>query len=212
MSFKAVNSIAPYVCYYMVHYCEAHPSESGKELSAYLKITAHLWITTALLTAYITPFTETLDNDSDSLIPAMFAIFITEMCKAPVTQILDPAGNIKRHLLAPWAKDEEQMLQYFQGTKYSLAERYTDLTNVLFLTFYYAFLFPAGFFFASITLAVHYCTDKFCLLRVWAQGPTIGNDIARISRTYFFSAALIVYALASMCAFASFPFDNACGE
>lgn len=65
----------------MVHYFEAHPSESEKQLSAYLKITAHLWITTALLTAIITPFTETLDNQGDSLIPAMFAIFVTEMFK-----------------------------------------------------------------------------------------------------------------------------------
>lgn len=38
------------------------------------------------------------------------------------------------------------------------------MTNVIFLTFYYAIIFPAGFFFAAATLFVHYWTDKFCLL------------------------------------------------
>lgn len=84
------------------------------------------------------------------------------------------------------------------------------MTNVLFLTFYYAMVYPAGFFWASATLAVHYWVDKFCLLRNWAPAPRLGTHIARLSRLYFFSGALIAYALMSSYNFASFPYDNAC--
>ena len=165
-----------------------------------------------MLTALITPFTDTLENNNDSLIPAMYAIFITEMLKAPATQLVDISGHVYRHILAPRARDQKRMNYYFQGTTWALSSRYTDLTNVLFLTFYYGLLFPSGYFFAAVTLAVHYWTDKFCILRVWAKGPPIGNEIAKMSRTYFFSSALIVYALRQSYSFASFPYDNACGE
>jgi hypothetical protein len=176
LAVTAVNSTAPYICYYIVYYFESHASEGGWQTSLYFKITAFLWITTALLTALITPFTETLENQADSLIPAMYAIFITEMFKAPATQLLDISGHIQRHVLAPRARDQKRMTHYFKGTVYALSERYTDQTNVLFLTFYYAMLFPAGFFLGSATLCIHYWTDKFCLLRVWKQAPPIGSE------------------------------------
>jgi hypothetical protein len=176
LTVTAVNTMAPYVCYYIVFYFESHASEGGWQTSLYFKITANRWITTALLTAMITPFTDTLENQVDSLIPAMYAIFITEMLKAPATQLLDISGHWKRHVLAPRARDQKRMCYYFKGTEYALSERYTDQTTVLFLTFYYAMLFPAGFFFGSATLCVHYWTDKFCLLRVWKQAPPIGSE------------------------------------
>jgi len=85
-----------------------------------------------------------------------------------------------------------------------------DLTNVLFLTFYYAIVYPAGFFWASATLTVHYWVDKFCLLRNWAPAPKLWTKIAELSRLYFFSGSLVAYALMSSYNFASFPYDNAC--
>jgi hypothetical protein len=84
------------------------------------------------------------------------------------------------------------------------------MTNVLFLTFYYALLFPAGFFFAAATLAIHYLVDKYCLLRNWAPAPLVCGSIADMSRIYFFSSAIAIYAVVSSYNFASFPYDNAC--
>lgn len=37
------------------------------------------------------------------------------------------------------------------------------MTKILFLTVFYAALYPGGFFFAAVTLAVTYWMDKFCL-------------------------------------------------
>jgi len=59
-------------------------------------------------------------------------------------------------------------------------------------------------------LAVHYLVDKFCLLRNWGRAPMLGSKIAHLSRNYFFTVAVGVYAIMSSYNFASFPYDNAC--
>jgi len=112
------------VCYYVTEY-ESHPSEGEKQASLYYKITACLWVNTAIITAFITPFADTLEDEKDALIPAMLAIFITEMFKAPVVQLLDIPGHVKRHILGPRAVDQWRMNTYFQGTSWLLSERYT---------------------------------------------------------------------------------------
>ena len=40
--------------------------------------------------------------------------------------------------------------------QYNLGERYTDLTKVLFMCFYYSALYPAAFFFGTAILIVQY--------------------------------------------------------
>lgn len=111
-------------CEYATEY-ESHSSEGSKQASLYLKITLVMFINTAIITAFITPFADTLEDEEDALIPAMLAIFITEMFKAPVVQLLDIGGHIKRHLLGPRAVDQKRMNTYFQGTPWLLSERYT---------------------------------------------------------------------------------------
>jgi hypothetical protein len=175
-------------------------------------MTAFLWITATLLTARITPFTGTLDNNEDDLIPSMYAIFITQLLKTPVIQIMDVVGNAKKHILAPRAPSLKKCAKYFRGTKYSLSQRYTDMSGVLFMTFYYSLIFPASYFLAAATLAVHYWVDKFCLLRVWTPAPRLGSQIGEVSRNYFFRVAMMVYVMKSGYNYASFPFDDACGE
>jgi hypothetical protein len=52
--------------------------------------------------------------------------------------------------------------------------------------------------------------DKFCLMRIWANSPFIGSEVARFSRRYFFSAAVVAYAIVSSYQWAGFPYDNLC--
>jgi hypothetical protein len=52
--------------------------------------------------------------------------------------------------------------------------------------------------------------DKFCLMRIWANSPFIGSEVAQFSRKYFFSGAVLAYAIISAYAWAGFPYDNLC--
>lgn len=76
LTITAINSGAPTMCKYITN-VESHESEGTKQASLYYKVTACVWITSAIITAFITPFVHTLNDDPSSLIPAMCAIFIT---------------------------------------------------------------------------------------------------------------------------------------
>jgi hypothetical protein len=84
------------------------------------------------------------------------------------------------------------------------------LTKVLFVVFFYSALFPAGFFFGAVILAIQYFVDKFSLMRLWGWSPLIGSDLAVFSRRYFFTSALIALSLVSSYTWAQFPYDNIC--
>jgi hypothetical protein len=79
----------------------------------------------------------------------------------PALRIIDIWGAIQKHYLGPRSRTQEQMNMWFQGTPYNLGERYTDLTKIMFLCFFYAALFPAAFFFGSAILTIQYYVS-FC--------------------------------------------------
>lgn len=204
-----LNSSFPMITPY-INNLESHRNEGSSQASLYIKNTLFMWMNTSLITNLITPFADTLNRGSTAMIPAMYAIFVTEMLKSPVTAIVDPYGHFQRHYLAPRALDQRRMNLNFLGTSWLLSERETDLTNVIFLTFYYSSIFPSGFIFATITLIVRYWVDKFCLLRVWARAPLLGTGISAFSRRYFLTLAVMICAIISAYNFSAFPFDNAC--
>ena len=47
-------------------------------------------------------------------------------------------------------------------------------------------------------------------MRIWANSASLGSELARFSRKYFFSLAVLAYAIMSAYQFAGFPYDNVC--
>jgi hypothetical protein len=66
------------------------------------------------------------------------------------------------------------------------------------------------FFFGTAILIVQYYVDKFCLMRIWAPSAALGSEVAKFSRKYMFTIAVVAYAVISAYAFAGFPYDNLC--
>lgn len=88
--------------------------------------------------------------------------------------------------------------------------RYTNLTKIMFLAFWYSSIFPGGLLFAAVALAVNYYTDRFSMMRSWQRAPRVGKEVATFSRHYFVSSACIFLAVMSSFYWAAFPFDNLC--
>jgi hypothetical protein len=78
------------------------------------------------------------------------------------------------------------------------------------MVFFYSALFPAGFFFGFFILTFQYFSDKFCLVRIWGWSPLIGAELVVFSRRFFFTGAMIAFAIVSSFAWAQFPYDNLC--
>jgi hypothetical protein len=78
-----------------------------------------------------------------------------------------------------------------QGSKFELAERYTAVAKLLFLTFWYCSVFPMAFFWCALALQIIYYLDKLSLTRTWKRVPKLGSTISQFNRTFFLPLSLI---------------------
>ena len=104
---------------------ESHPTEGAYQASLYVKICAFRWINTAIITVLVKPFLSTLEGSSGALIPLIYKILKAEIIIVPLVHLLDIAGNFKRMILAPAAKNQAAMNSYFDGAPSLLGEKYT---------------------------------------------------------------------------------------
>eukprot|EP00934_Nitzschia_sp_Nitz4_P002286 Nitzschia sp. Nitz4//scaffold23_size168460//33505//37330//NITZ4_002208-RA/size168460-snap-gene-0.152-mRNA-1//-1//CDS//3329543602//2286//frame0 len=188
---------------------EAHPTESKLQMSLYWKICVFRWVNTAIVITVITPFTHTLAVE-EGLIPQIFSIFFAEIVTTNAIQLTDLWGHFQRHILAPRANTQDSMNLCFLGLEVELAERYTNMTKIMFLAFWYSSIFPGAMFLAAIALLVNYYTDRWSLMRTWKRSPHVSAEISTYSRRYFFSTACIFLGVMSSFYWAAFPFDNMC--
>ncbi|CAJ1954597.1 unnamed protein product [Cylindrotheca closterium] len=189
---------------------EKHPDEGSYQRSVYLKLTLFRWILSGLLTSFITPFTHTLGDDSSDMIPTISALLISESWLSPLMRISDYTSNLKKHVLAPRARSQEEMNSWFTGSWFQLGERYTDFTKIIFVVFFYSAVFPSGFFFGFFILLTQYYMDKFSLVRLWQPTPRLGADLANFSRRFFFSITVVAFAVVSSFTWAQYPYDKLC--
>jgi len=118
------NSTIPFIIKLLMM-IEPHATEGGFQTSLYLKITLFRWTLSAILTQVITPVTATLGGEKTDLLPTIYAILLSEVWLSPLLRLSDWYTNIKKHILGPRAKTQEEMNLSFQGTYYNLGERYT---------------------------------------------------------------------------------------
>mmetsp|Transcript_31652 Transcript_31652/g.42181 ORF Transcript_31652/g.42181 Transcript_31652/m.42181 type:complete len:399 (+) Transcript_31652:147-1343(+) len=189
---------------------ELHRSEESTQTSLYLKITAFRWVNTAIIITIVTPFMSTLEPDYHGLISTIYTIFFAEIITVNVLQVGDLWGHFQRHVLAPRCRTQENMNMKMIGQSYELAERYTNVTKIFFLSVYYCAIYPAAFFMCSFALTVNLVTDKFSLLRTWERTPQLGTTLTKCSRKYFFTAIVLAMAISSSYFWSGFPYDNLC--
>jgi hypothetical protein len=189
---------------------EIHRNEGSRHASLYIKITLFRWVNTAIVTTILTPFTSTLEAGDGSLLEGVYAIFISEIVTVNLLQLLDISGNINRHILAPRQNNQRDMSLCMRGTEVELAERYTNLTKIVFLTLWYCPIFPAAFFFGCLALFLNVYVDKFSMMRSWKPAPKLGAIISKLNRKYFLPATVIVMAVISSYTWTQFSFDNLC--
>lgn len=131
-----------------------------------MKITFFRFVNTAVLLSMVSPLTGTLADREEEILPSIKAILVSELYVTPLVTVLDIASSLQKHFYAPRARTQEQMNSYFHGTHYSIGERYTAVTNMLFVCFFYSALFPAAFFFGAVILWVkHYVSDGHLWMR-----------------------------------------------
>lgn len=191
---------------------ESHPTHGSLQTSLYFKIALFRWVTTAIVITIITPFEDTIRNGPRGLITQIQAQFVAEITTVAAIQISDPLGHFRRHFLAPRSKTQDQMNINMQGTQVELAERYTSVSKILFLTFWYCAIYPATFFICAFALQVIFVMDKFSLTRTWKRSPRLGSRISKFNRSYFLPLSIVAMAVFSSYFWSGFPYDNLCED
>jgi hypothetical protein len=192
---------------------EVHKSESSRQTWLFIKVTVFNVAITALLISVYTPFLGALENKDGSvlgLIPAVHALFFSQLVISPVIQLIDVMGTLKRHIFAPRAKTQEGMNMFMLGSQVNLAERYANLMKFIYLMLWFCAIYPAGLFMGSFALFVVYFTDRFSLMRSWARTPQLGTQISDFARNVFAPIAVVIMAVASNYWWSGFPYDNLC--
>jgi len=187
---------------------ESHPNETSFERSLYTKMICSRWINTVFVYLLVIPFTKRLTGKK-SLVRVVYFLFISEIIIAPLLIIFDPIYFYNQYIAGPRALNQSQMDSNFKGVKFSLADRYTTLTKVLLLCFFYATIYPGTYLLCCISLIIKYKVDKYMLFRRWNQDHANGIDVANISR-YFFIFAVLMHVVMSFYWWSGFPYDNVC--
>mmetsp|Transcript_36119 Transcript_36119/g.52922 ORF Transcript_36119/g.52922 Transcript_36119/m.52922 type:complete len:866 (-) Transcript_36119:573-3170(-) len=192
----------------LVNKLEAHPDEGSWQASLYMKVCTFRWINTAIVMTMVTPFMHTIAVNG--LLAKLHAVLRAEIITQPVVHMLDILHNIKRHIFAPFSANQETMDSNFHGSIQHLGEKYTAMTKIIFLCIFYSPIFPASFFYGAFAYAANFYTDKFLFFRSWAAIPRIGNDVAVLSRNFYFPMTLVIMVIMSEFYMSAYPFDSLC--
>ena len=122
--------LVPIVCE-LINDLESHPTEHGKQISLYVKMTLFRWFNSAIALSVLSAFIETISVEDgnerlqQSLMYKVYPVIVAELFCNPVIEIMDAPENFRKHFLAPRARDQEEMNACFTGGRFWLAERYT---------------------------------------------------------------------------------------
>jgi len=191
---------------------ERHSSESSFQTSLYIKIAFFRFVVYVIVIDVITAFTLYLVDSHDGLLFKVYGNFFSLLVYSNILQLSDIFGLIDRCVLGPRAQDQDSMNLYFQGTNWDLSDRYTNMSNITFLCFFYCTLYPLCFFISSMLLLVTYFVDKYSIMRTWARAPHCGTSISEINKHVFSPTALIVMIIMSSYFWSGFPYDNLCED
>jgi hypothetical protein len=211
------NVTVPVICE-LINNFESHPTEHGKQISLYVKITIFRWFNSAISMTLISSFVESISVEDgmeamhQSLIYKVYPVIIAELFFNPIYEVMDLPENFKKHILAPRARDQEEMNAYFSGRKFWLAERYTDANRVLFVALFFSSILPEAFLLGALALLAQFFVGKFALLRLCGPTADVGFYLSRLSRNYFIPFILITHVVMSAYWWSGYPYDNVCAN
>jgi hypothetical protein len=98
---------------------------------------------------------------------------------------LDLSGLFNRHILAPlFAKSQPEYNEYFGGTSWSLAERYTQVGKIIFISILYTILTPTALYISCGGFITLFLVDNFLLFRRWSPMPPLDPSMGQRVRQF----------------------------
>jgi len=209
------NSAFPTLNKMLIRTFEKHRTYSDIENSYLWKTILARWFTSVIIVYIVAIMPDEdgmFENEvlKEKNINQIGTILIFEVMFNPFCRLLDPMGNFNRFVKGPLSGTSDRAEGCQLGTRWMLAERFTDLNKLLMMIMMFTGIFPLGYWFGAAACFVAYWVDKFCILRLFRINPPVTNDrLTRISQTTY-GVILLIHCIATTAYYYSWPFDNLC--
>jgi hypothetical protein len=181
-------------------------SESVKESTLQLGLFFARLMLSTLFPYFQTGWNKVL---SPTFIQQVVTIQISACFITPLVAGLDLGNVFRRQVLIRFQVEtqEEYNLKY-SGSEWSLAEKYTAIAKVLFVSLYYAILVPFSLLLASCAFLLMFFVDRYLLLRKWRVAPMSDESMAlRLRQQAILAVAAHMYVTLRF--IYSWPMDSA---
>jgi hypothetical protein len=191
----------------IVNSLEKHDVFNDAQQSLLMKLLmARIVMSSFVLTFIVIDYELTLTNQAMSSITG---VMLAEAVTTPIIHFADFSTLGKQIVFGPFMKTQAAMNMLWEGSVWTLSERYTDLVKAMFTALFFMSIVPIGLLFSCLAMFVCYWVDKYLLLRKWKQVPKIGGDLAKDSQMYLLIAVVFHFMLTTVF-YSNFTYDHAC--
>jgi len=197
-----LNAMLPYIVKTLTISVEIHVERSELERSMLLKLVVVRCINSGVLIYLAAEYDQTFRL---SHLEAVQNILLFDAFFTPFYRVFDLDGLFFRYAFAWGAKTQTEMNSVWQGTEWTLAERYTDMLKTVFVGTFFAIPLPSGLFITSIAMLNVYMVDRYLLMKVWRRPPQLDGTLSVVAR-YFFVISVFAHVSISRIYFANWPY------
>lgn len=164
-------------------------SEGSRQYSIQMRLFLARFLISVIIPYFQTDWDQFLTKtELQQIISVQFFACFT----APLLALTDYYGLFQRHVLSFFFADTQDELNLqWQGSDWSLAEKYTGIAKVLSVSLFYAIFSPLSILLATVAFAVIFLIDNFLLLRRWKSTAMLDAKIATRLRQ---QAMLVIFA------------------
>ena len=115
---------------------EAHIDEDDRQNSLLFKLYGAKLLTSVIFLYISTGWDDFLDSES---VIAIINVQLGACFSAPLFKLFDPMGVFYRWIVGPAVStSQSQLNKYWEGSAFMLADRYTEISKVIFISFFYS--------------------------------------------------------------------------
>jgi hypothetical protein len=175
-----------------------------------ITLQVRLFMARLLLSTLFPYFQTKWDSVLDSaFIEQVISVQLAACFVTPLISLTDVVGLLQRHIVAPVGSSTQgQMNRMWTGSDWQLAERYTVIAKMLFVSLFYTLLSPCALFIATAAFLFMFFVDRYLLLRRWKPSCMLNADIAKKLRQQCI-LAVCLHMVASLRFIYSWPMDSA---
>lgn len=154
---------------------EGSEDEEDRQHSLMIKLFCSRILIVVLFPFFIIPWGEKINPANIAFISnlQLVSCFVS-----PIVKLLDPVGTVYRYVFTPlFAKTQADANRYWFGTPFTLAERYTELSQIMFISLFYSALVPSALFVGGLAFLNLFVIDKYILLRNASPPPKLDNSM-----------------------------------